>query len=240
MIGIGTLVNTALVIVGGITGLLLKQRLSRRFQDTIVQAIGLAVIFIGVSGTLEKMLVPGKDGLTTHGSILAIGVLVGGAIIGELLNIEQRFENLGARLKRRFASKDDTRFVDGFVTATLTICVGAMAIIGSLQDGLAHDPSMLFTKALLDGFIVAIFSAAFGIGPIFAAIPLFVLQGSITLLAGLVAPYLTDEIISNLSFIGNMLIFCVGINLLFPVKIKVANLLPSLVLVIIWLRLFPG
>lgn len=117
---------------------------------------------------------------------------------------------------------------------TLTICVGAMAVIGPLQDGLVGDPSMLFTKALLDGIIVAIFSAAFGIGAIFSAVPLFLFQGSITLLAKGIQTFLTTSMIDNMSMIGSMLIFCVGVNMIFPVKIKVANMLPALLIVILY------
>ena len=234
MIGIGTIANTGAVIAGGIIGILFKKGLSQRFQDTIMQAIGLAVIFIGISGTLEKMLAIDGGSLTSGGTMMCAVSLALGAVIGEWMNIEKRFVKFGDWLRKKSGREKDSKFIDGFVMTTLTICVGAMAVIGPLQDGLAGDPSMLYTKALLGGIIVAIFSAAFGVGAIFSAIPLFLFQGSITLLARAIQIFLTTPMIDNMSMIGSMLIFCVGVNMIFPVKIKVANMLPSLIVVILY------
>ena len=128
--------------------------------------------------------------------------------------------------------------MDGFLTASLTICIGAMAIVGALQDGLFADPSLLITKAVLDCLIIMIFTSAFGKGAVFSVIPLVLFQGSITLLAQLIAPMLTDGMIANLAMIGSMLIFCVGVNLMFNTKIKVANLLPALLMAILMTPLF--
>lgn len=234
MIGIGTIANTGAVIAGGIFGMICKKGLTQRFQDTIMQAIGLAVMFIGITGALEKMLSIDGTALSSGGAMLCAISLAAGAVLGEWINIEKRFVVFGDWLRKRAGREKDSMFIDGFVMTTLTICVGAMAVIGPLQDGLAGDPSMLFTKAILDGIIVAIFSAAFGVGAIFSAIPLFLFQGSITLLARGIQAFLTTAMIDNMSMIGSMLIFCVGVNMIFPVKIKVANLLPSLVIAILY------
>lgn len=232
MPGIGTVVNTAAVIVGGLIGMLFKRGLTQRFQDTIMQANGLAVVFIGITGALEKMLTVTGSGVEIQGTLMATICLTVGALLGEAVNIEEKFERFGQWLKVRSGRQKDSRFIEGFVMTTLTICVGAMAIIGPIQDGLSHDPSMLFTKALLDGIIVAIFAASFGVGAIFAAVPLFLFQGAVTLFAGVIQQFLTEAMVDNISMVGSMLIFCVGVNLLFSVRIKVANILPALLAVI--------
>lgn len=191
-------------------------------------------MFIGISGALEKMFTVQGSGLSADGTMMCAVSLAAGAVIGEWLNIERRFVKFGDWLRKKSGREKDSKFIDGFVMTTLTICVGAMAVIGPLQDGLAGDPSMLYTKAILDGIIVAIFSAAFGVGAVFSAIPLLLFQGSITLLARGIQVFLTTPMIDSMSMLGSMLIFCVGVNMIFPVKIKVANLLPSLVIVILY------
>jgi uncharacterized membrane protein YqgA involved in biofilm formation len=150
------------------------------------------------------------------------------------MNIESKTEQFGEFLKRKINDTGDANFVEGFVVTSLTICVGAMAVIGPLQDGLTGDYSMLATKAILDGVILVIFTASFGVGAIFSFIPLVVFQGSITLFARVIEPFLTTTAISNMSLVGSMLIACVGANLMFNAKIKVANLLPSLVFVVLY------
>ncbi len=229
MIGLGTLINAAAVIVGGLIGLWLNKGLAQRFQDTIMQAQGLAVIFIGISGALGKMFVEQKGVLNTKGTMMMVLSLVLGAVIGEWLNLELHIERFGVFLKTKIHDKNDSHFVDGFVTASLTICIGAMAVVGSLQDGISGDFTMLATKAVLDGIILIIFAATYGIGAIFSVIPLVIFQGSITLLAQLIEPWLTSAAISNLSLVGSTLILCVGLNIMFNTKIKVANLLPALI-----------
>lgn len=234
MIGLGTIINAAAVIAGGFVGMVIKKGLKQRFQDTILQALGLAVIFLGISGTLEELFVVDKSRITSVGTMLMVGSLVLGAIVGEWINIEGHIENFGAFLKRKVKSEHDHGFIEGFVVTSLTICVGAMAIVGALQDGLTGDYSMLATKAILDGAIVIIFAATFGIGAIFSVVPLVILQGSVTLLARVIQPFMTEEMISNLSLVGSMLIFCVGANLLLKAKIKVANMLPALLFVVLY------
>ena len=143
-------------------------------------------------------------------------------------------EALGERLKRLEREKSDSRCVDGFVTASLVICVGAMAIVGSIQDGLTGDHTLLFSKSLLDFVIVMVFAATFGLGVMFSALPLGILQGGITLAAALVAGFLSESLISDLSCVGSVLIFCVGLNVAFNAKIRVGNLLPALLVPVLW------
>lgn len=233
MPGLGTLINGLAVIAGGLLGLVFRRGLPQRFQDTLMQALGLSSIFIGISGSLEKMLQIQNGFVSVQGTLLAVLSLAAGALLGEWINLERRFEQLGLWLKKKTGSEKDSRFMQGFLTASLTICIGAMAIVGALQDGLSADPSLLITKAVLDCLIIMIFTSAFGKGAVFAVIPLVFFQGSITILAQFIAPLLTAPMFDNLSMIGSMLIFCVGINLMFNTKIRVANLLPALLIAIL-------
>ena len=233
MPGLGTLINGLAVIAGGLLGLVFRRGLPQRFQDTLMQALGLSSIFIGISGSLEKMLQIQTGFVSVQGTLLAVLSLAAGALLGEWINLERRFEQLGLWLKKKTGSEKDSRFMQGFLTASLTICIGAMAIVGALQDGLSADPSLLITKAVLDCLIIMIFTSAFGKGAVFSVIPLVFFQGSITILAQFIAPLLTKQMLDNLSMIGSMLIFCVGINLMFNTKIRVANLLPALLIAIL-------
>lgn len=234
MILAGTIVNTAAVIIGGGLGLLVKKKLPKTFQDSLMKTLGVAVIFLGIAGAMTGLLKYNENGTwETTGTMLMILSLALGTVIGELLRIEDRMETLGEKIKRLFKMQGDNRFVEGFVTNALVICVGAMAVVGSLQEGLNADASMLYAKALLDAVISMVFAASLGIGVLFAALPLFVYQGSITLLARLVAGYLTDEVIGDLSYIGSVLIAVVGVNLLFGKTAKVGNMLPALIVAVI-------
>lgn len=234
MKGLGTIINVAGVLIGGLCGLLFGKRLAERFQETLMSAVGICVLFLGISGCLEEMFVITADGLKSSGSMMMIGCFAIGALLGEWLNLELHMEEFGEWLKRKTGSDGDNRFVDGFVTTSLTICIGAMAVVGSIQDGISGNYSTLAAKAALDLIIVLIMTASMGKGCIFSAIPVALFQGSITLLAGLSEPLMTDQSLSNLSLTGNMLIFCVGVNLIWGKKIKVANLLPAIFLAAAW------
>lgn len=229
MIGVGTLINTAAVIVGGLIGLLLKNGLKEDLQKSLQKACGIATIFIGASGTLGKMFVIRDGGIETKGSMLLIFSLVIGIAIGELLRLESRMDNLGEKIKRLVRRENDNRFVDSFVNVSLIICVGAMAIVGSIQDGMSGDYSMLAAKSILDFVIVMVFASSGGVGSVFAAVPLFLYQGAITLAAAVGGSFISETIINDLSFVGSALIFCVGLNLAVGKKIPVGNLLPALV-----------
>lgn len=228
MRGLGTIVNILAIIAGGSLGLLIKGGLKQKMQDTFMQACGLATIFIGIGGTLSGMFTINNGKIETTGTLLLICSLVIGGLIGETIDLEEKMDHLGEKLKVMVKVQNDSKFVDGFVTSTLVVCVGAMAVVGSIQDGLTGDPNMLFAKALLDGIIVLVFASVFGVGAIFSVLPLGIYQGLITICAVLISPYLTNTLISELSYIGSALIFGVGINISFGKKFKVGNLLPAI------------
>lgn len=232
MFALGTIVNTLAVIAGGIIGILLKNGLKQRFQDIIMQGLGLAVLFVGASGAMSGMLKIVNNGLESSGSLMLVISMVLGAVIGEAINIELRIEQFGRFLKNK-VSNEDSQFVEGFVSTSLVICVGAMAIVGSFQDGLVGDSSILISKAIMDFVIVMVFASTLGIGTIFSAIPIFLYQGALTVCASFLAPYFTSTVIANISFVGSVLIFAVGTNLCFHTKIKVGNLLPAIFIPII-------
>lgn len=227
----GAIVNTLAVIAGSVIGLFFSKGIKEKYQHTIMQALGLSTIFIGLGGALEKILLIKQNALSSHGSLLIAISLVLGALIGEFFDIEYQFERLGKWLKAK-AKSNDSKFTEAFVSTSLTVCIGAMAIVGSIQDGLVHDPSMLYTKSLLDFIIVIVFASTLGIGSIFAALPILVLEGSLTLFAGALNGILTTAVINNMVMVGNILIVGVGVNLMEAYHIKVANLLPALIIAI--------
>ena len=233
MVGLGTVINTAAILVGGVFGALFGRFLSDSAQDTLTKVCGVSTLFIAITGALEGMLTVEGSGVVSGGSMLIIGCLAIGAVIGELMNIEGAFERFGQWLKVKSGNARDKGFVNAFVTASLTVCIGAMAIVGSIQDGIMGDYSILATKAILDLIIIMVMSCSLGKGAVFSAIPVAVFQGSITALAGLLRPLMTDAALGNLSLVGNVLIFCVGINLVWGKKVKVANLLPAIVVAVV-------
>lgn len=233
MRGLGTIINALAIIAGGLIGIFAKRFLKERYQETIMKASGFAVIFLGAAGTLSKMLVvtdTDTGRLSTNGTMLMIFSLTIGALIGEVINIDGFFESFGDWLKHKTGSDSDNQFTSAFVTASLTVSIGAMAIMGAIQDGISGDYSTLAAKAVLDFVIILIMASSLGKGCIFSFIPVAVLQGSITALAVVLSGVFTENIINNISLVGNILIFCVGINIIWPKTIRVANLLPSLVI----------
>lgn len=236
MPGIGTIVNTLAVVIGSSIGIIAKKGLSENMQNSLMKTLGIATMFIGIGCTMQEMLVVGDDGkISANGIMLMIISLVIGTLIGEFLKIEDRLENIGEKIKKlKLFRSADNRFTEGFVTATLVVCVGAMAIVGSLRDGLQNDPSLLFSKSILDFISTMIFASTLGIGVLCSAIPMAIYQGSITVLAGVIGNYLTDEIISGMSLVGSIMIFAVGINLFFGKKVKVGNMLPGLLIPILY------
>ena len=232
MFGLGTIVNTVAIIAGGIFGALFGKLLKERHQDSLCKVCGVCTLFIGIAGTLEEMLTVDGARVVSGNSLLIIGCLAIGALIGEILNIEDAFERFGEWLKIKTGNARDKSFVNGFVTASLTVCIGAMAIVGSIQDGIQGDASILITKAVLDLIIITVMTCSMGKGCVFSAIPVFLLQGSVTCLARLIQPVMTEGALANLSLIGSILIFCVGINLVWDKRIRVANLLPAIVIAV--------
>lgn len=229
----GTIINVAAIILGGIVGRLFGRFLSERYQDTLNKVCGVSVLFIGIAGALEGMLTIKGNSVVSGKAMMIVVCLALGALLGELLNIEDKFERFGEWLRRKTGNAKDKMFVEGFVTASLTVCIGAMAIVGAIEDGIFGDYSILVTKAILDFIIIIVMTGSMGKGCAFSAIPVAILQGSVTLLAKFIKPVMTTAALANLSMIGSILIFCVGLNLVWGKKIRVANLLPSIILAVI-------
>ncbi|MDD3369697.1 MAG: DUF554 domain-containing protein [Lachnospiraceae bacterium] len=234
MIGLGTIINVAAIVFGGIFGLVFGKVLSGRVQSTMITTLGVCTIFIGISGALQQMYTVNGGKIEAGGTMMMIGSFVFGSLVGEWLNLEDKMEQFGSWLKIKTKSDKDTGFIDGFVTTSLTVCIGAMAVVGAIQDGIYGDYSLLTAKAVLDLILVAVMTSTMGKGCIFSAIPVAVFQGSVTFLAIFIEPLMTPQALSNLSLTGSMLIFCVGANLVFGKRIKVANMLPTIVFAVAW------
>lgn len=222
---LGTLVNVALVLIGGFVGLFLKKGISKRFSDLIMNAIALVTMVIGITFATasENMLV-------------VIISLVVGALIGEGINIDKKLNQLGGLIKSKVKSESGN-VGEGFVTATLLFCVGSMAIMGSLDSGLRGDHTVLYTKAIMDGISALIFASSMGIGVLLSAVPILLYQGSITLLSSFIQPYLTQSMMTEMNAVGGILLIGLGISILGIKEIKVSNLLPALVIPVILLAL---
>lgn len=242
MIGLGTIVNVGAIIVGGLAGLASRRFLKERYQETITKAMGFGIIVMALGSTLSQMFVIKLSGaadqlnasLDTQGTMMMIISLAVGALLGEFINLDFWFERFGTWLRDKTGNQEDSRFIDAFVSASLTVCVGAMAIIGAMQDGISGSHDTLYAKAILDLIIIMMMTASLGRGCIFSAIPVAVLQGTVTLLARVVAPFMTEAAVSNLSLVGNVLILCVGVNLIRPKTIRVANVLPAIVIAVLF------
>ena len=228
---LGTIINTGAIIAGGLSGLLFGRLFRQRHQETLTMACGIGTLFLGIAGAMNYML--HHELLPNGGGMLVVACLALGGLIGEILNIEGLFERFGEWLKRKTGNAKDQGFVHGFVTASLTVCIGAMAIMGAIQDGISGDWSTLGAKAILDLIIVMVMTCSMGKGCVFSAIPVFLWEGSLTLLATAIRPFMTDLAMGCLSLVGSVLIFCVGLNLVWGKKIRVANLLPAVVLAVI-------
>lgn len=235
MSGLGTLINALVIIAGGIVGICCKKLIKERYQETIMKATGFSVMFLGAGGTFSKMLVTTKSGLPldTTGSMTIVLSMVIGAFAGEIIDLDHQFERFGSWLKHKTGSDGDNQFINGFVTASLTVSIGAMGIMGAIQDGIYGDHTTLVAKAILDFVIVLIMASSMGKGCIFSFIPVAVWQGLITALAVVLSGYMTAPVLNSLSMVGNILIFCVGVNLVWPKTIKVANLLPALIVAVL-------
>ena len=233
MIGSGTIINSAAIVAGGAVGHFTGKLFRQEQQDALNKACGVSVLFIAIAGAMQGMLAIDGGTLVSGKSMLVVLCLAIGTVIGELIGIEKGFEQFGEWLKEKTGNAGDKQFVNAFVTASLTVCIGAMAIVGAIQDGILGDYSTLAVKAVLDFIIVAVMTSSLGKGCAFSAIPVFVFEGVITLLARLVAPIMTDLAIAYLSLIGSILIFCVGVNLVWGKMIRVANMLPAVVLAVI-------
>jgi uncharacterized membrane protein YqgA involved in biofilm formation len=226
--GLGTIVNVVAVLAGTAVGLLIGGRLPERLRITVLDAIGLLTICVGVAGFLE-----------TRNAVFVVFALVIGTLLGELLGIEGRLDAVGERLKRRAAREGDDRFVLGFVTASLTFCVGALTIVGSLRDGISGDNQLLIVKSALDGVVAVVYSAAFGWGVAFSALTVLVVQGGFTLLGVFAGDaFLTTRMVAELEATGGVLIAGIGLRLLELRPVRVASMLPALVVAPVLVALF--
>jgi len=226
MPGIGTIVNVIAIVAGTLIGVMAKGGIAEKYQKAIFTGVGLSVLFIGLLGVINNQ----------GDTMMLIFSLILGGVLGELIDLEAKTEMLGEKIKKRFVkegSAQSATFVEGFVTASILFVVGAMAIVGSLNDGLLHDPSVLYTKSILDGITAIVLGASLGIGVAFSAIPILIYEGAITLLAGILSPVLSETLIKNMSFVGNVIIFCIGLNFLFPKTVKTGNLFPAMFMPII-------
>ena len=224
----GTLINAALILLGGIIGLVFKKAVSKEMEHSIHKATGVAVVVIGICGVLSAMLKAQADGsISSSGELILVISLTLGTFIGELLKLEELL-NKGCKWVERKCGMSN--FAAGFITATMIYCVGAMAIVGSINDGLLGDSSTLVTKGILDGITSVVLAASLGYGVLFSVIPVLVYQGGMTLLAGLLDQVLVGELLSNICMVGYALVMCIGINFLTDgdKKIKTVNMLPAL------------
>ena len=221
---VGTIINAVTIIFCSIIGLLFKKALPQRFCETITQGMGLGIMIIGISMALK-----------TQNIIILLVSLLFGAVIGELLNIEKQLKRLGDRLGSKMKKKDNT-ISQGFVTASLLFCTGSMGIMGAIENGLTGTYGILLSKSLLDGIFSIIFASTMGIGVLFSAIPVFLYQGGITLLAGSIKTLLSAGMINEMNAVGGVLIFAIGINMVKIKNLKIGNLLPAIVMpiLIIW------
>ena len=233
MVGLGTVINGGAVILGGLVGHFTNKIFRKEQQEALTLTCGISVLFIAIAGAMQGMLSIDGGALISGKSMLIVLCLAVGTVIGEMIGIENGFERFGEWLKKKTGNSKDKQFVNAFVTASLTVCIGAMAIVGAIQDGISGDYSTLAVKSVLDFIIIAIMTSSMGKGCAFSAIPILLFEGSITMLARVVSPVMTDLAVANLSLIGSILIFCVGVNLVWGKMIRVANMLPSVVLAVI-------
>lgn len=234
MFGLGTLINMLAILAGGLVGRLVGKTIPRRVQDMLYMVCGISTLFIGIGGCLQHMLVVEDGVLNTQGTMMMLLSLTIGGLIGEIIDLEKWLERFGQWLKNKTGNAGDNTFIDAFVTASLTVCIGAMAIVGAIQDGMEGDISILAAKSVLDLVIICVMAASMGKGCIFSLIPVGILQGSVTALSVVLKPIMTEAALSNLSYVGSVLIFCVGVNLVWGKKVKVANILPAVVVAVVW------
>ena len=222
---IAAIVNAAVVILGAVIGLLLGGKIREELMGTLVAGLGISVVVIGITSAVE-----------TSNIIIVIVSIVLGTVLGELLRIEDRLDGLGSWIKGRLGKHGGAHFTEGFVTASLLFCVGSMAIMGSFDAGLRGDYQTIFAKSALDGVMAVTFAATMGLGVAFSSLPVLVYQGALTLLTSLVAPYLSEPVVTEMSAVGGILLIGTGINILglSPKRIKVGNMLPAMVLPVVW------
>jgi uncharacterized membrane protein YqgA involved in biofilm formation len=223
---IATVINALLILVGGLIGLLFKNRIPERFSQVLTQGLALAVMCIGITSAIK-----------TEDTLCMIICLVIGTVIGELIRIEAHLDQLGGWIQRHVEKgKENSTFTQGFVTTSLIFCIGSMAVMGSIEAGINHDYSIILSKGVIDGVTNISFAATLGVGTLFSALAVLLYQGILTLLAGFVGPYLSAAVVTEMSAVGGLLILGIGFNMLFPERhIRVGNMLPAIFLPILYL-----
>lgn len=218
-------VNALAVIFGTLLGLLFRKRLKEEYTQTIIACMGICTMVIGISGAIE-----------TSNILIVVVCMVVGTVLGELLKLEARLDGLGDRLKKKVSKGGDSRFTEGFVSASLLFCIGSMSIMGSFEAGLQGKYDIIFTKSLMDGIIAITFAATMGIGVAFSSLTIIVYQGALTLLAGVIAPVLSDPVITEMSAVGGVMLIATGMNIIGLTKerIRVGNMLPALIFPAVW------
>lgn len=219
---VGTVVNAAAICAGALVGVALKKGLPDQLKGTVMQGLGLAVIFLGIQMTFQ-----------TQNPLIVIASMVLGGLLGELLKLEDLISRLGQRLERRFGDRNGGEFSRAFVTTSIIYCVGAMAVMGAIEDGLTGQPNTLFAKAMLDGISSVIFASTMGIGVLFSAIPVFVYQGAITLSAAWASAFISSWVVAELTAAGGLVITGIGLNILGVTRIRVASLLPAIFVAVV-------
>ena len=227
----GTLVNAAAVIIGGLIGLVLKKGIKEAYTDGINKVLGLSVLIIGLNGVISNMFTESDGKLSSSGELLLIVFLVVGTLIGEMLKLDDRFSRFCKGIETKFKSEG---FASGFINGTVLFCVGAMSIIGSINDGLTGDSSILLVKSALDFVNAIIFGATLGYGVIFVFIPIIIYQGGISLLAGALSGILQGELLTQICMVGYAIIMAIGLNFILVKKFKTLNMVPALILPVVY------
>ena len=229
MPGLGTIINVAAIVAAGLLGTGAGRLMGERLQDGLSKASGVCVLFLGTAGAIQGMLSVDGGGLASGKSLFVVLSVVSGTLVGETIDIDALVRRFGAWLKRKTGNAKDPAFVDAFVTASVTVCVGAMAVVGAVEDAMLGDISILCTKAILDFVIILVMTCSLGRGCAFSAIPVGAFQGLVTATSMLIRPFMTEPALAGLSLVGSVLIFCVGINLVWDTKLRVANMLPAII-----------
>ncbi len=223
----GTLVNCVAVIIGGLIGLLLKKGIKPSYAEGINKSLGIAVLIIGLNGVISNMFTVENGSLKSSGELLLIVFLVTGTLIGEMIKLNDRFDSFCKKIDSKFK---DGGFASGFINGTILFCVGAMSIIGSLNDGLTGDSSVLFVKSALDFVNAVIFGATLGFGVVFVCIPMLIYQGGISLLAGSLSSILQGELLTQICMVGYAIIVAIGFNFFLEKKFRTLNMVPAILL----------
>jgi len=233
MYGLGTIINGAVIAAAGFVGYFAGNLFKEEQHESISKACGISVLFIAIAGSMQSMLTIESGALVSGKSMLVVLSLAVGTMIGELIGIEKGFERFGEWLKEKTGNSKEREFVNAFVTASLVVCIGAMGVVGAIEDGLTGDYSTLVLKSVLDFIIIVVMTSSMGKGCGFSAIPVVIYEGTITILARLISPIMTETAVQYLSLVGSVLIFCIGLNLVFGKKLRVGNMVPALIVAVI-------